>query len=285
MLAAFGLQALSLSPIMSFLTAKPSPFLSGYVKTFWMIENVLPEGQIHTQRIVPNGLPEMMFYFGDLPDTEESGKSITERSIVSGQQNSFYDLEISKTLSLFSVSFLPFGLATFFNLPADEVFDYNTPLKYLIKDYTEKLESDLFHAKSFEQKVEIMERFLFSIITKREAKYDENRIVRSIDLINNSKGNIKIESLADAACLSRKQFERTFSNIIGISPKKFLRIVRFQHAIDIKAKEPDLSLSNLTYDCGYFDQSHMINDFRKLSGISPKKFFDDCDAYSDYFGI
>ena len=44
-----------------------------------------------------------------------------------------------------------------------------------------------------------------------------------------------------------------------------------------------MSLTELAYDCGYYDQSHMINDFKLLTGMSPRQYFSDCDAYSDYF--
>ena len=94
---------------------------------------------------------------------------------------------------------------------------------------------------------------------------------------------ININLLASESCLSRKQFERSFSDIIGSSPKQFLKIIRFQNAIFQKSKHPELNLTELAHKCGYYDQAHMINDFKTLSGFTPRYFFSDCDPFSDYF--
>jgi AraC-like DNA-binding protein len=94
---------------------------------------------------------------------------------------------------------------------------------------------------------------------------------------------VTIDSLAQMACLSRKQFERVFQDSVGTSPKRFLRTIRFQHAVDEKSRNQELNFTELTYKCGYYDQSHMTTDFRKLTGMTPKEYFSNCDPYSDYF--
>jgi AraC-like DNA-binding protein len=68
-----------------------------------------------------------------------------------------------------------------------------------------------------------------------------------------------------------------------MSPRQFLKTVRFQHALHTRFKQQSLSLTQLAFDCGYYDQSHMINDFKKLSGYTPGEYFACCEPYSDYF--
>ena len=110
-----------------------------------------------------------------------------------------------------------------------------------------------------------------------------DRIAHSIQLIDQAKGEVGIESLASAACFGRKQYERVFSRYIGTTPKKFLRTIRLQHAIYLRSKDASVNLTDLTYISGYYDQSHMINDFQKLTGMTPTQYFSDCEPYSDYF--
>jgi AraC-like DNA-binding protein len=62
-----------------------------------------------------------------------------------------------------------------------------------------------------------------------------------------------------------------------------MRIVRFQYALHYKWQYPQTKLTGLAYDCGFYDQSHMINEFRDLSGKTPKQYFAECEPYSDYF--
>lgn len=165
----------------------------------------------------------------------------------------------------------------------EQLFNQNVPLKFILKDGVNELETKLSEAQSFAKRIMIIEQFLFERLQKCKQKYHFNRIKDSIRLINQNKGLVSIDILASEACFSRKQYERTFSDFIGTSPKKFLKTIRFQNAINEKSKDKNIKLTTLTYQCGYYDQSHMTNDFYKLSGMTPKQYFNDCEIYSDYF--
>ncbi|MDR0207510.1 MAG: helix-turn-helix domain-containing protein [Bacteroidales bacterium] len=102
-------------------------------------------------------------------------------------------------------------------------------------------------------------------------------------MIKRTYGNINVNQMASEACLSRKQFERIFAEHIGISPKKYLKIIRFQSAIFQKQQNNNLNMTELSYESGYFDQSHFINDFKSLSGLTPKQYFAENEICSDFF--
>jgi AraC-like DNA-binding protein len=267
----------------SYYLSKPSQFLSQYVKHYWAIEDCVPKEEKHIQRIVPNGLIELMFYLGDRPTSLNENKNIAENTILSGQQKGYYDIVVSGKLSLFSISFQPYGAKVFFNTPSNELFDQNIPLKYLLKDNVDRLECELYETDSFGKRVSLVEGFLCNQLRNSAKEYEINRIRKSVALINNSFGLIDIESLSSFACLSRKQYERTFAEYIGASPKQFLRIVRFQNTLYKKEKNRNIHLTELAYNCGYYDQSHMINDYKLLTGITPSQYFSECDSHSDYF--
>lgn len=268
---------------MGYRISKPSIFLSQYVKQYWAIEDCMPNGSEQIQRIVPNGLMELMFYFGDKPKALDENKLLPGNSFLSGQQKGYYDLLLSGKLSLFSISFQPYGAKMFFDIPSTEFFDQNISLKYLLKARVDELESDLYASDTFEEKIDVIERFLVNQLRNSTKKYEQNRIVKSVALINQSKGIIDIEALSSSACLSRKQYERTFSEYIGTSPKQFLRTIRFQNSLQEKQMNKNIHLTELAYTCGYYDQSHMIHDYKLLSGKTPTQYFSECEPYSDYF--
>lgn len=268
---------------MNYKISKPSGTLSGYVKHFWAMENCMPRGNVHVQRIVPNGLFELIFYLGDKPEPVDTNKSISEKTVITGQLKEYYDLTIRGDLSLFSIIFQPHGLSIFFDLPLSELYNQNVPLRFLIKNAVDELESKLLEADTFSSRIEIVENFLIHRLVKSRKKYHLSRIKSSIDTINREKGLVSIDHLAYEACLSRKQYERIFSELIGTTPKQFLKIVRFQSTIHEKSISTALSLTELSYQCGYYDQSHMVNEFSKLSGMTPSQYFKDCEPYSDYF--
>jgi AraC-like DNA-binding protein len=263
--------------------SKPSFFLSPYIKHYWAIEDCLPQEDTHIQRIIPNGLMELLFYLGNKPVALDETKHIPENTILSGQLKGFYDIAVTGKLSIFSVSFQPFGAKMFFDIPSDKLFDQNVPLNYIIKDKVAKLESDLYECESFERKISIVEKFLLLQLRNNTKNFEINRIAKSITLINRSKGLITIESLSSSACLSRKQYERTFSEYIGTSPKQFLKTIRFQNTLQEKHRNKNIPLTELAYNCGYYDQSHMINDYKLLSGKTPSEYYSECEPYSDYF--
>jgi len=101
-----------------------------------------------------------MFYLGDLPESMDTGKLITDHSLLSGQQKEYYDLRISGTLSLLSIVFQPHGLMVFFDIPLKELFNLNVPLRDLLDDSVSELESQLFEANSFKKQKRIAENFL-----------------------------------------------------------------------------------------------------------------------------
>ena len=269
--------------IVSYHIAKPSFPLSLFVKQYWSIDDCLPDGKEHIQRIIPNGLMDLTFYFGSRPTALDKNKHLQENSILNGQQKSFYDIIVSGKLSMFSISFQPYGAKMFFDVPSNKFFDQNVPLKYLVKHTITELEHSLYEATSFEGKICIVEKFLMSQLRINFKEYEINRIAQSIALINHAKGMITIETLYTASFLSRKQYERTFLIYIGTSPKQFLRTVRFQNTLNEKQKNKKISLTELAYNCGYYDQSHMIYDYKLLSGKTPSQYFAECEPDSDYF--
>lgn len=270
---------------MSFQTARPSPLLSGFVKQYWAIEDCLPPGDTHIQRIVPNGLTELTFYFGNKPGSLDEKRHPADHALLSGHLRDYYDIEVTGKLSMFSVSFQPFGVCRFFHLPASEFYNLTVPLNLILKNQGAELESRLNEMESFNDRIQVMEAFLLNRLKTGRKDWETNRIFHALKLINSARGVIGIDTLASAVCLSRKQFERTFDSRIGSSPKQFLRTVRFQHSLYQKQKNKELMLTELAYRCGYFDQSHMISDYKSFSGKTPSQYFAECEPYSDYFSV
>jgi len=126
----------------------------------------------------------------------------------------------------------------------------------------------------------LIEQFLLKRLIHL-AEYNLKRIETTIRLIN--LGQTDIITLADAACLNRKQCNRVFSDYIGSNPKEFSRIVRFQRVLHILETQPQISFAALTCECGYFDQSHLIKEFKALSGYTPTKYIAACLPISYYF--
>jgi transcriptional regulator GlxA family with amidase domain len=133
-----------------------------------------------------------------------------------------------------------------------------------------ELEEKIMLAKDNRERVNIMIPFFEKRLHKVEGA--NAGVVHIINRIIHTKGQADINKLANDCYLSRRQFERNFKDYSGFSPKLYARIIRFQAATKeygIKNK----SLTEIDYDCGYYDQSHFIHDFKEFSGFHPKEYF------------
>lgn len=269
---------------MSYQVVKPAGVFASFVKQYWAVENCMDTGRKSTIRIVPSGLPELTFYFSKKPRVVEPNSNYPDNSFFSGQQKSFSDIELDGNLHLFSVAFQPHAPWFLFKIPAHEFHNRNVSFKDILKDEGHEVEQRLALAGGLDHRVRIINDFLLQKLKKNYFDYQYKRIDNSLLHINSMGGMVEIDFLASSACLGRKQFERTFLDFIGTTPGQFLKIVRFQQAIYKKQKGEFKNFTSLAHECGFFDQAHMTNDFKQLSGMTPKQYFADCEAHSDYFG-
>ncbi len=118
------------------------------------------------------------------------------------------------------------------------------------------------------QKVEFIEAFLFDkFIQQKQSVIDQ-----SIQCIQNSRGFVEVKELSNQSKLSTAQFRKRFKEEIGISPSQYCKIVRINTTLDILKDNYQASLTELTYQLGYFDQAHFIKDFKSIVGATPKQF-------------
>lgn len=107
----------------------------------------------------------------------------------------------------------------------------------------------------------------------------------AVNAINLSLEGLSVSELADTVALSKKQFQRIFSEHVGATPKEFMRIVRFHRALYTLQKNPSMNFTTLAHECGYYDQAHMTNEFKLFSGYTPSQYVAICAPYSDYFSL
>lgn len=217
-------------------------------------------------------LPEqgLYFYIRDRMGVEykPTGKKETlSHCIVVGPQLNGMNITLGHHHLLLKVGFQPGGLYRFLGIPMHELlqkeaFDATELLGNEIREINEQLQESI----SFLQMKNIVESYLLKHIYKLKQILPIDFV---LPLLIKEGGLVKIERLASHACLSLRQFERVFEQRIGLQPKYFSRLVRFAHAWVIKEQHPNISWTNIAYECGYFDQMHLIRDFKEFAGVNP----------------
>jgi AraC-like DNA-binding protein len=257
---------------------QPSPVLAPYVRHYWVLKTVGDVAAL--TRTVPTGMMSLMFHRGNQLFSVHENK-LHPRAFLSGQEKSFADLKYFGQVNIISVVFRPIGVRAFFRLPVDSLSGLRLTPGDMEDRELRELERRIAGTEDDGLCIALIETFLFKRFTQ-PAEHNIKRIESAIRLIN--AGRDDSAQLADAACLSTKQFARVFTEYVGTHPKEFSRIIRFQRALYLLEHGFQSNLTALAGECGYFDQSHMIKDFKALSGYTPGEYVAVCVPHSDYFG-
>lgn len=255
----------------------PSALLAPYVKHYWTL---VSDDVAQSQRIIPTGNIALIFHRGYRMKQNDLLIPVTS---LSGQSFGFADLAPTGVVDMIVVVFHSFGAKAFFPMPLYELSDRIVAADDLNIRALKELEDQVLNTVDDESCIRLIELFLISRLNPFQ-EYNYKRMVTAIGTINQcSNDGLSVARLAETVCLSRKQFQRVFSEHVGASPKDYIRIVRFHKALFTLQNNPTMNFTALAYECGYYDQPHMINEFKLLSGYTPSQYVAICTPYSDYF--
>ncbi|HYF30252.1 MAG TPA: helix-turn-helix domain-containing protein [Chitinophagaceae bacterium] len=259
---------------MNYQVYTPVAELQEFVKCFWTLEDQAVPEPIR-QRVLPDGCMEMIFHYGDLyKQYFEDGSFIVQpRSFVFGQITKYLEIAPTGVSGINSARFLPDGLLPFLNRPVSELENKAVSLEDLFNEHGKKLEQEVLQAADNQQRIKIIEAFLLSRLT--DPSTIDNITKDCVSVIIQSRGQVGVVELAGKLKINRRNMERKFMSVIGMSPKQLSRVVRLQATLKMLEQRQFTSLTSLAYENGYYDQAHFIRDFKEFTGISPKLFFAD----------
>ncbi len=111
-----------------------------------------------------------------------------------------------------------------------------------------------------------------TVNTTKTDMQNSDAVIKSIDIIKNAKGRLKVMDLYSGLNISKSTLEQHFIKEIGLTPKEYCKIEKLNNFIASYKDNQGRTLTELTYQCGYYDQSHLIKDFHYFLETSPKKY-------------
>lgn len=249
------------------------PELTPYVQLVWMMESEHADDNAPKSLIVPDGIVEIVFHYGDpWITTVAGGESMVQpRSFAVSQMRKYIEIESNGRTGFVSVRFYPWGAYHFFARPVHSFLDDTAGIETLWPAHHEELMEKLRATPGGTEYAGVVQRFL---LDRLEAyRKDEAALDEAVKLIRSAGGQLSIEKVGQRVGLSRKQLERKFASTVGTTPKTFARISRFLNICHHLDGHRGKTLTQLAYECGYFDQAHFIREFTAFSGFTPKAFF------------
>lgn len=192
-------------------------------------------------------------------------------AIVSGAYQRAFVIDAKQHASVVGVHFKPGGAFPFLGTGPEELADKHVALESLWGNAAAELRERLCEAGSPAERFKVLEESLAARLTRHRESHYAVRFGLSV-LIMGSDANLRIREIAKRVGLSQRRFIQVFTKEVGLTPKLFYRLNRFQRALASLRQNPTPEWAELAFDCGYFDQSHFINDFRGFSGLRPSEF-------------
>src|SRR5688572_27758449 len=249
---------------------KPKPPLSKFVDSFWLYEGYEPEHK--TERILPTGTLELVinlrqnelrFYDAERPEN----CSRLSGAVVSGASGRGFTPGSPEEAVIIGVHFKPGGAIPFLERPADELADTHVELETLWGPSAGRLRERLCEARTSAERFQLLHEALLSRLCHGVEQH--YAVSAGLEMFGKNQAGPRVREAAKYLGLSQRRFIQCFKAEVGMTPKLFSRIQRFQQTRTLIQQNSSPNWSALALDLGYFDQSHLIREFLEFSGLSP----------------
>ena len=246
------------------------PILKNLIKYYWVIQSQSPLEIEHKLLPVCNidfilNLSSPIKYLKDekmeLAPTGFHFNGISDRYCRINQRG---------ILRVFGISFFPTGLFPILKIPVSEFKDKTIELNLIIKDFTESIEDKLNKTHSIPEAITVIENELIKIVDI--SLMPSKEVYHAFELFNKHINESGINVLCEEYGINQRRLERMFNKYIGMSPKLFYKIKRFQRIVNSLEKTENESFTTLAYNNNYYDQTHFIKDFKSFTGSTPTAF-------------
>lgn len=253
---------------MVYLNYTPRYPLSQFIESFWYGAH---SAQYRHERLLPNGDIDIVLNLRDARlqfyyDANLSRPHLITGLVASGVHSRYYVIDISQQSSLLGVRFRPGGAYPFLGDAADQLQDRHVALEDLWGRAAAELQSRLLEAKTHEARFRCLEQTFLNLLSDTIRPHPG--IAKAVSWFVTEQGASAVTAAAERLGLSSRRFIELFRREIGLPPKALCRILRFQRALRLLATNARPSPARVAVDCGFYDQAHLIRDFRAFAGIT-----------------
>ncbi len=244
---------------MKYTEFKPHPTLRPYIDAYWTATG--DAAGLKMEKILPDACIDIIFNLG--PDCQTESNTFllkSEQAYLVGTMIRFKETLMQPETNLLGIRFKPAAFNVFYEYPSlHKITDQTTELEKTLSPDVESIikYSAAYLDHFFLGKLSQPKRSIFAIVAD----------------IQKNNGRTSVNNLAEKYFTTTRQLERAFNQQMGISPKEFISLVRYQSTLHkIRQNTTNKSLLEIAFECGYYDHSHLTNEIKKYTGAAPSQF-------------
>lgn len=264
----------------------PSFPLGQFIESFIYYHDYNPAHNL--ERFLPDGNVNIVIDLTDYPKYIYDNTTLKEIQTCrhvwfSGIRNRYITIASGRQAEMFVINFHKGKSYPFVQMPLHEMTDCVVDGDLVLPGEIMEIREKILEAPSIQQKFMVVEKFLASrfkdrLIVNPFIDFAVNKIVQL-------PSRLSIAQVSEKVGYSQKHLIKLFKDHVGMTPKGFLKIIRFQKAIMEIAADKKPSWTGIAFESGYYDQAHFINDFREFSGFTPAAYLQKQYEYVNYIPV
>lgn len=265
--------------------SKPVPILQPFVDILWFYDSYIPSSR--AERILPTGTAELVInVHGGLLRVADGHAPQCFRSfrgaVVCGPHTHGFVIDTSQPSTLLGIQFKPGGAFPFFSLPVQELHNQHVLLTDLWGSVTSDLLEQVSMAATPQAAFCSVEQIMLAQAVRPLALHPA--VIFALNVLQ-SGSHPSIASISEQIGLSARYFGHLFREQVGLTPKRFSRVQRFQTVLNHIHTAQQVHWADMALECGYFDQAHFVHDFRAFSGLTPSRYLEQRTSHRNHISL
>ena len=262
-----------------------TPPLDGLVRCLWYSEG--PDVPDKRERLLPTGECTLVFSLEEDPiriyDASDTNRvSCYRGAVLCGARSDCFGIDVTRRERVMGVQFHPGGVSPFLRVPVSDVsggcFSPDD-----VWAHVSSVREELLDTPDHRARFAVLERALSEQLILGRAIHPAVR--HAVRRLQGKGWQPQISELAGQANLSPRRFIELFQRQVGITPKSFARLTRFQQVVTMVDGQRDVDWAGVALDCGYYDQAHFIHDFRTFSGYTPSVYLARATSHLNHIAL
>ena len=254
----------------------PRPALRPFIQSLWAMDETGEPAAPASRRehVVPTGSMHLVFRLSDDPlrlyegDADPEGQLLST-AVVGGARTRFYIRDVSRPLHSVGAQLRPGSALLLFGTPANALAERHTALEDLWGSRVSTVRDRLGGALSLEERLEAFEELLAERLPRVQGLHPA--VAQALAQLS---GLTTVHDVVKQSGYSHRRFVELFVQDVGLTPKAYSRVQRFQRALERASRPDGTSWTDIAADAGYSDQSHFNREFRDCVGITPSEYRD-----------